>query len=116
MHGTARAVGGGDVVSNRTLAEDALGVLPFGGVLKGVSRMVAESRLAVGAADFGLVDTVAAFMGDPTALGYWAPENGRQVAEDVVVPGGALLVAFGNAWHAGSEKDRAPREKVDASR
>ncbi|MFF3989007.1 hypothetical protein ACFY0B_31020 [Streptomyces sp. NPDC001797] len=116
VHGTARAVGGGDVVSNRTLAEDALGVLPFVGVLKGVSRMVAESRLAVGAADFGLVDTVAAFMGDPTALGYWAPENGRQVAEDVVVPGGTLLVAFENAWHAGSEKDRAPREKVDASR
>ncbi|MFE3162755.1 hypothetical protein [Streptomyces sp. NPDC059224] len=116
VHGAARAVGGGDVVSNRTLAEDALGVLPFGGVLKGASRVAAESRLAVGAANFGLVDTVAAFMGDPTALGYWAPESGRQVAEDVVVPGGALLVAFENAWHAGGEKDRAAREKEQASR
>lgn len=116
VHGTARAVGGDAVVSDRTLAEDALGVLPFGGVLKGVSRVAAESRLAVGAANFGLVDTVAAFMGDPTALGYWAPENERQVAEDVVVPGGALLVAFENAWHAGSEKDRAAREKEQASR
>lgn len=82
----------------------------------GVSRVAAESRLAVGAANFGLVDTVAAFMGDPTALGYWAPENERQVAEDVVVPGGAMLVAFENAWHAGSEKDRAAREKEQASR
>ncbi|MFJ9346845.1 hypothetical protein [Streptomyces sp. NPDC101237] len=116
VHGTARAVGGDGVVSDRTLAEDALGVLPFGGALKGVSRVAAESRLAVGAANFGLVDTVAAFMGDPTALGYWAPENERQVAEDVVVPGGALLVAFENAWHAGSEKDRAAREKEQASR
>ncbi|MFF5143619.1 hypothetical protein ACFY6U_28450 [Streptomyces sp. NPDC013157] len=116
VHGTARAVGGDAVVSDRTLAEDALGVLPFGGVLKGVSRVAAESRLAVGAANFGLVDTVAAFMGDPTALGYWGPDNERQVAEDVVVPGGAMLVAFENAWHAGSEKDRAAREKEQASR
>ncbi|MEU4088758.1 hypothetical protein [Streptomyces aureus] len=109
LHGTARAVGGDSVVSDRTLAQDALGVLPFGGVFKGISRVVAAGRDADAAANFGLVDTVAAFIADPTALGYFAPENGRQTVE-AALPGGDLLVAFENAWETGSEKDRAARQ------
>lgn len=109
LHGTARAVGGDSVVSNRTLAQDALGVLPFGGAFKGISRVVAASRAADAAANFGLVDTVAAFIADPTALGYFAPNNDRQTVE-ATLPGGDLLVAFENAWATGSEKDRAARQ------
>ncbi|MGW7407359.1 hypothetical protein ACWGI9_27195 [Streptomyces sp. NPDC054833] len=105
LHATARAVGGDSVVSNRTLAQDVLGVLPFGGAFKGVSRVVAAGRAADAAANFGPVDTVASFMGDPTALGYFAPKNDRQSLE--ALPGGDLLVAFENAWKAGSEKDKA---------
>jgi hypothetical protein len=108
LHGTARAVGGDSVVSNRTLAQDALGVLPFGGAFKGISKVVAGSRAADGAANFGLVDTVASFIADPTALGYFYPKNDRQTVE-AALPGGDLLVAFENAWKAGSEKDKAAR-------
>lgn len=110
LHGAARAAGGDSVVSNRTLAEDALGVLPFGGALKGVSKVAADSRVAVAASNFGLVDTVAAFIGDPAALGYWVPRNERQAAEVAATPvfaGAPMLVAFENAWRVGSEKDRA---------
>lgn len=110
LHGTARAVGGDSVVSNRTLAQDALGVLPFGGAFKGVSRVVTASRAADAAANFGLVDTVAAFIADPTALGYFAPKGDRQTIE-TALPGGDLLVAFENAWNAGSEKDEAARQE-----
>ncbi|MGW1537702.1 hypothetical protein [Streptomyces aureus] len=109
LHGAARAVGGDSVVSNRTLAQDALGVLPFGGAFKGISRVVAAGRDADAAANFGLVDTVAALIADPTVLGYFAPKNGRQTVE-AALPGGDLLVAFENAWETGSEKDRAARQ------
>lgn len=113
LHGAARAVGGDSVVPNRTLAEDALGVLPFGGAFKGISKVAADSRLAVHACNFVLADTVAAILGDPTALGYWEPNNERQVAEVAaipVIPGAFLLVAFENAWEAGTEKDKAARQ------
>ncbi|WP_328552952.1 MULTISPECIES: hypothetical protein [unclassified Streptomyces] len=110
LHATARAVGGDSVVSNRTLAEDALGVLPFGGAFKGISKVVAASRAADAAANFGLVDTVAAFIADPTALGYFAPKDDRQTIE-AALPGGDLLVAFENAWKTGSDKDRAARQE-----
>lgn len=109
LHGVARAVGGDSVVSNRTLAQDVLGALPFGGAFKGISRVVAASRAADAAANFGLVDTVAAFIADPTALGYFMPKNDRQTIESAL-PGGNLLVAFENAWKAGSEKDKAARQ------
>ncbi|MGW2765202.1 hypothetical protein [Streptomyces sp. NPDC001275] len=109
LHATARAVGGETVVSNRTLAQDALGVLPFGGAFKGVSRVVAASRAADAASNFGLVDSVAASIADPTTLGYFAPTDGRQTLE-AVLPGGGLLVAFENAWKAGNEKDKEARQ------
>ncbi|MFC9059632.1 WXG100 family type VII secretion target [Streptomyces sp. NPDC057074] len=109
LHGTARAVGGDSVVSNRTLAQDALGVLPFGGAFKGVSKAVSASRAADAAANFGLVDTVAAFIADPTALGYFKPVDDRQTVQSAL-PGGNLLVAFENAWKVGSEKDKAARQ------
>lgn len=109
LHSTARAVGGDSVVSNRTLAQDALGVLPFGGAFKGVSKVVAGSRAADAAANFGLVDTVASFIADPTALGYFNPKDDRQTIE-AALPGGGLLVAFENAWNAGSEKDKAAQQ------
>ncbi|MFD5236008.1 putative T7SS-secreted protein [Streptomyces tendae] len=108
LHSTARAVGGDAVVSNRTLAQDALGVLPFGGAFKGISRAVSASRAADAAANFGLVDTVAAFIADPAALGYFKPQGDRQTLQSAL-PGGNLLVAFENAWKAGSEKDKAAR-------
>ncbi|MEW2448973.1 putative T7SS-secreted protein [Streptomyces parvulus] len=113
LHGTARAVGGDAVVSNRTLAQDALGALPFGLAFKGVTAVVAGSRAAEASANFGLVDTVAAFIADPTALGYFSPQSNRQKAE-LAMPGagGFLLVGFENAWKAGRERDRAAqREK-----
>ncbi|WP_369387892.1 WXG100 family type VII secretion target [Streptomyces sp. CG1] len=106
LHGVARAVGGESVVSNRTLVQDVLGALPFGGAFKGVSRVVAASRAADATANFGLVDTVASFIADPTALGYFAPKNDRQAVE-AALPGGDLLVAFENAWKTGSDKDKA---------
>ncbi|MGC9409146.1 putative T7SS-secreted protein [Streptomyces sp. DZ1-3] len=112
LHGTARAVGGDAVVSNRTLAQDALGALPFGLAFKGVTAVVAGSRAAEASANFGLVDTVAAFIADPTALGHFAPQNNRQKAE-LAMPGGGgfLLVGFENAWKAGREKDRAAQQE-----
>ncbi|MFE7813969.1 putative T7SS-secreted protein [Streptomyces sp. NPDC057433] len=112
LHSTARAVGGEEVVSNRTLAQDALGTLPFGLAFKGVTAVVAGSRVADASANFGLVDTVASFIADPTALGYFAPRNDRQKAE-LLMPGagGFLLVGFENAWNAGREKDRAARQE-----
>lgn len=112
LHGTARAVGGDAVVSNRTLAQDALGALPFGLAFKGVTAVVAGSRAAEASANFGLVDTVASFIADPTALGYFAPQNDRQKAE-LAMPGGGgfLLVGFENAWKAGREKDRAAQHE-----
>ncbi|WP_282704238.1 putative T7SS-secreted protein [Streptomyces sp. CC219B] len=110
LHSTARLAGGSDVVSNRTLAQDALGSLPFGQAFKGVTKVVAASRAADASANFGLVDTVAAFIADPTALGYFVPQDRRQAAE-MALAGGPLLVAFENAWKAGSEKDRAARQE-----
>ncbi|MBC9730196.1 hypothetical protein [Streptomyces sp. TRM68367] len=70
---------------------------------------VASSRAADAAANFGLVDTVASFIADPTALGYFMPQNDRQTVQSAL-PGGNLLVAFENAWKAGSEKDNAARQ------
>ncbi|MFB7085446.1 hypothetical protein [Streptomyces sp. NPDC056296] len=55
------------------------------------------------------MDTVAAFIADPTALGYFMPKDDRQALQSAL-PGGNLLVAFENAWKAGSEKDKAARE------
>ncbi|MGW9327588.1 hypothetical protein [Streptomyces koyangensis] len=108
-HGTARAVGGESVVSNRTLAQDVLGVIPLGLGFKGVSAVVAGSRAGDAVGNFGLVDTVAGFLSDPTALGYFKPENDRQAAT-AVLPGGPILVAFENAWKAGSAKDRTQEQ------
>ncbi|GGQ24311.1 putative T7SS-secreted protein [Streptomyces mutabilis] len=110
LHGTARLAGGDSVVSNRTLAQDALGVLPFGTAFKGVTKVAAGSRAADAAGNFGLVDSVASFLGDPTALGYWIPQDNRQTAQ-MVLPVGATFVAFENAWKAGAEKDAAARKK-----
>ncbi|MGW7277254.1 putative T7SS-secreted protein [Streptomyces sp. NPDC054844] len=116
LHGTARAVGGESVVSNRTLAQDVLGALPFGAAFKGVTRVAAQSRVADSAANFGLVDTVAAFIADPTALGYFAPQDTRQKWE-LALPGGAgpMLVAFENAWKAGREKDQTARKEGEGT-
>jgi hypothetical protein len=110
LHGTARAVGGDSVVSNRTLAQDVLGTLPVGLAFKGVTAVVAGSRAADASANFGLVDTVASFIADPTALGYFVPKDRRQAVE-LGIPGGPLFVAFENAWKAGSEKDRAAQQE-----
>lgn len=92
IHSTVRATTDDpSFVSNRTLAQDSLGVLPFGGAFKGISSVVAGSRAADSAANFGLIDSVASLMGDPTALGYFAPDSSRQAAE-MSIPGGPLLI------------------------
>lgn len=110
IHSTVRATTDDpNIVSNRTLAQDSLGVLPFGGAFKGISSVVAGSRAADSAANFGLIDSVAGLMGDPTALGYFAPDSARQAAE-MSIPGGPLLVAFENAWKTGSGKDEAAKQ------
>lgn len=112
VHGTVRlATDDPDIVSNRTLAQDGLGVLPFGGAFRGISRAVAISRAADHAANFGLVDSIAGLMGDPTALGYFVPADDRQQAEMMIPGGGWLLVPFENAWKAGSDKDEAAKQR-----
>ncbi|MCF2434507.1 hypothetical protein LV779_05590 [Streptomyces thinghirensis] len=111
LHGTARAVGGEDVVSNRTLAQDALGALPFGLAFKGVSAVVAGSRAADASANFGLVDTVASFIADPTALGYLPRRTTvRRLSLQCLAQADSLLVGFENAWKAG-RRETVPRNR-----
>ncbi|MHA4816701.1 putative T7SS-secreted protein [Streptomyces aculeolatus] len=112
-HGTARLAGGEDVVANRSLMQDTLGALPFGAATRVGADLVGVFRSTVDhGGNFGLVDSWTTIMGDPTALGYFVPQDKRQAAELGLPAGaGAMLVAFENAWNAGSEKDRAARNQ-----
>lgn len=116
VHGTAKAAGAD--VSNRTLAEDALGAVTLGiggsglKALGATERIIADvGRTGDAAGAVGTIDSVAASIQDSTVLSYFIPKNERQVAELSLglATGGAsaLAVPFENAWKAGSEKDKA---------
>ncbi|MGV4926605.1 hypothetical protein K2224_34050 (plasmid) [Streptomyces sp. BHT-5-2] len=107
LHGVAHAAGGEDVVSNRTLAQDALGVIPLAAGARVGGKLgtaMLRSRTADGASNFGLVDSWASLFGDPSVFENFAPKNPRQAIELGVGP---LLPALENAWNKGSEKDKA---------
>lgn len=110
LHGTARMAGGEDVVSNRTLAQDALGTIPFGGAVRVGGKLgsaIFKSRAADAASNFGLVDSWAGLFGDPSVFENFKPTNRRQAVEMGIPGGGPLLVAMENAWKKGSAKDQA---------
>ncbi|WEB40641.1 hypothetical protein MOV08_16030 [Streptomyces yunnanensis] len=105
LHGVARAAGGEDVVSNRTLAQDSLGLVPLAAGARVGGKLgtaILRSRTADGASNFGLVDSVAGLFGDPSVFDNFLPKNPRQVIE---MGFGPLLPALENAWNKGSEKD-----------
>ncbi|MEU2362868.1 putative T7SS-secreted protein [Streptomyces noursei] len=107
LHGVARAAGGEDVVSNRTLAQDSLGLVPLAAGARVGGKLgtaILSSRAADGASNFGLVDSVASLFGDPSVFDNFVPKNPRQAIELGVGP---LLPALENAWNKGSEKDGA---------
>ncbi|MFG2227737.1 putative T7SS-secreted protein [Streptomyces sp. NPDC048644] len=112
LHGTARMAGGEDVVSNRTLAQDGLGMIPLGAATRVGGKLgtaMLKSRAADGAANFGLVDSWAGLFGDPSVFENFKPKDRRQAIEMGGVPGGGgpLLIGLENAWKKGSAKDRA---------
>ncbi|WP_419995707.1 hypothetical protein [Streptomyces boninensis] len=107
------ASGNANAVPNRTIAQDVLGAIPFGDALKVGGKVLDSTALGPTidhAGNFGLVDSWAGLFGDPTALGYFKPDGGRQAAE-MFIPGGGgpMMVALENAWKTGSGKDRAAR-------
>jgi hypothetical protein len=131
-HLVAKAAGA--PVSDRTLAEDGIGIVGFGVgkaaehakdlVEVGAKAGTAVPKIIGGLAkgeDFGtaiggagLTASVYDIGKDPSGLGYFVPRNSRERTELEVasaVPGGvldgSLLVGFENAWRAGSAKDRA---------
>lgn len=113
LHGTARVAGGEDVVSGRTLAQDALGTIPLGAAARVGGKLgtaLLKSRAAEGASNFGLVDSWAGLFGDPSVFDNFRPQNDRQRIElGMPTGGGPLLIALENAWAKGSAQDRAAR-------
>ncbi|WP_157878883.1 putative T7SS-secreted protein [Streptomyces sp. CT34] len=121
LHKTAQSVAGKDVVSDRTLLEDELGVASFGlsnaaKVAGKVSGAILESKVdELGkAAGWGSTGkTLVDWKHDLTSLGYFLPSN---KGEAIAVGGSMLLggpmapmvnlgIAFKHAWEKGSEKD-----------
>ncbi|MFD7102145.1 putative T7SS-secreted protein [Streptomyces celluloflavus] len=112
LHGAARMAGGEDVVSNRTLAQDGLGMIPLGAAARVGGKLgtaILKSRAAEGASNFGLVDSWAGLFGDPSVFENFKPQGRRQAIEIGGFPGGGapMLIALENAWKKGSAKDRA---------
>ncbi|MEU5213969.1 putative T7SS-secreted protein [Streptomyces sp. NPDC020742] len=107
LHGVARVAGGEDVVSNRTLTQDALGMIPLGAAARvggELGTAMLKSRAANGAAGFGLADSWASLVGDPSVFENFVPKNPGQAIGMVASP---LFPALQNAWNKGSAKDRA---------
>ncbi|MFG2223783.1 putative T7SS-secreted protein [Streptomyces sp. NPDC048644] len=129
LHLTARAAGGEGVVSDRTLAEDGLGLVSFGmgkaaarveklgeGAVAG--KMISDIGDTAGKAGTGM--TGWDWVKDQTGLGYFLPDNKKEAA----VVGGSMLIggplgpvvglgmAFDHAWKKGSEKDAAAAEQA----
>ncbi len=99
-HGLAR-VAGADV-SDRTLAQDVVGAVPFGANARFIGKTgqaIAGSRHAKGASALGLADSAVGLIMDPKVFQNFAPRDNRQKAE-MFLPGGAgvMLVAVENAW------------------
>ncbi|ANZ16523.1 hypothetical protein O1L44_11405 [Streptomyces noursei] len=123
LHKTAQGFGGKDVVSDRTLLEDELGIASFG-LSKGATvaekvggavlgEKVDELSKAAGWGSTG--KTVVDWKHDLTSLGYFLPHNagealavgGSLLLGGTAPPLGGLVVAFKHAWENGSEKDSA---------
>lgn len=102
VHGAARLAGA--EVTDRTIAQDAVGAIPFGQhvrIVGSTGKAIARSRHAQGAAGFALVDSLSGIYGEPGVLKNFVPEGNRQSAQMLVpVTGGALLVGIENAWES----------------
>ncbi|WBB59108.1 hypothetical protein O7599_26410 [Streptomyces sp. WMMC500] len=99
-HGLARLAGAD--VSDRTLAQDAAGAIPFGANVRFVGntgRAIADSRHAAGASMLGLLDSWAGLKENPEVFGNFIPQSNRQKAQ-MFLPGGGgvMLVGLENAW------------------
>jgi hypothetical protein len=100
VHGTARLAGAD--VTDRTIAQDMVGAIPFGQhvrIIGNTGRAIAGSRHAQGASVLALIDSLRGMHGDPELLKNFVPKDNRQRAQIFVpVTGGALLVGIENAW------------------
>ncbi len=70
--------GGEDVVSNRTLGQDGLGMIPLGAAARVGGKLGAttlKSRAAERASNFGLVDSWAGLFGDPSVFENFKPQD-----------------------------------------
>lgn len=99
-HSVARMAGAD--VSDRTLAQDAVGAVPFGVNVRFIGntgQAIARSSHASGASNLGLVDSWIGLHANPQVFENFVPKGNRQKAE-MFLPGGAgtMLVAFENAW------------------
>ncbi|WP_181785215.1 putative T7SS-secreted protein [Streptomyces phytophilus] len=99
-HSVAR-IAGADV-SDRTLAQDAVGAVPFGANVRFIGntgQAIARSSHASGASNLGLADSWLGLYTNPQVFENFVPKGNRQKAE-MFLPGGAgaMLVGFENAW------------------
>ncbi|WBB63767.1 hypothetical protein O7599_15120 [Streptomyces sp. WMMC500] len=101
-HGLAR-IAGADV-SDRTLAQDVVGAIPFGANVRFVGntgRAIADSQHARGASLLGLADSWAGLGANPKVFQNFVPEGNRQKAQMFLPAGaGVMLVAVENAWNS----------------
>ncbi|GAA2106604.1 WXG100 family type VII secretion target [Streptomyces synnematoformans] len=101
-HGTARILGAD--VSNRTLAQDAIGAVPTGKHMKFIGNTgmaIAGSRHATGGSNVALVDSVVGLFRNPDSLKNFVPKDNRQRAQFLSpAAGGPMLVAIENAWNS----------------
>lgn len=112
-HLLARAAGA--PVSDKTLAEDSIGMVTFG-ISKGLDAGKGAARLGKYLAEGDTLKTATNLVGlvpswqdatrDPSSVGVFVPRSWGQASQELL-PGGPLLVGFENAWREGSAKDRA---------
>lgn len=98
-HGLARAAGAD--VSDRTLAQDVVGAIPFGANARFIGKTgqaIAGSRHAKGASVLGLADSAVGLIMNPKVFENFAPRDNRQKAEMFLPGGHVMLVAVENAW------------------
>ncbi|MFW6720612.1 hypothetical protein ACHZ98_10620 [Streptomyces sp. MAR4 CNY-716] len=100
-HGLARLAGAD--VSDRTLAQDAVGAIPLVNVrfVGNTGRAIADSQHARGASLLGLADTWVGLVANPEAFQHFVPEGNRQKVQMFLPTGaGVMLVAVENAWNS----------------
>ncbi|WP_042412669.1 putative T7SS-secreted protein [Streptacidiphilus anmyonensis] len=109
-HLLAKAAGA--PVSDKTIAEDSLGLASFG-VSKTVDAAVDAGKVAeyagrtieAGGSIGSLAPSWQDMANSPSSVGVFVPHSWGQAGE--LALGGPLLVGFDNAWREGSAKDRA---------